>query len=251
MSEFTEYYDVNDYELNTDSKVGVLLIHGFSGTTFEVLELAHFLADQGFRVVAKNLPGHGTSLDDCNKSHYSDWIDFVKAETGELLSSCDRVYCIGMSMGGVLALHLASFMPINGVIAAASVFLFRNEFLTRYANTLFCQFIPSIDKKSQFPKSARKGRYYGYNRYPTIALNQMRRLVNMVRLSLHKISSPTLLIHSTNDKTSLMKNLDYLEDTIDSRVLSTLVVEKGCHALFDSGPDQEQIFNRCVEFLRQ
>ena len=251
MGEFTKYYDINDFELNTESQIGVLIIHGFSSSTYEVRELAHFLADKGFRVLAKNLPGHATSIDDCNNSRYEDWVDFVKADAGELLATCDRVYCIGISMGGVLALHLASFMPINGVIAAASVFLFRNEFLTRYANTFFCHLVPSIDKVSQFPKSARKGKYYGYNRYPTIALNQMRKLVNMVRPTLHKISSPVLLIHSIIDKTSQMKNLDYLKNTIDNRLLNTLVVERVSHALFDSSPDQEQIFNRCVEFLRK
>ena len=164
MGEFTSYFDTNDYTLNPTSKIGILIIHGFSGTTFEVLELAHFLANKGFRVVAKNLPGHGTSIADCNKSRYDDWINFVSAETGELLSSCDKVYCIGISMGGVLALYLGSVMPLSGVIAGASVFQFRNDFLTRYVNTVFCHFIPSLDKKSQFPKSARKGRYYGYNR---------------------------------------------------------------------------------------
>ena len=78
----------------------------------------------------------------------------------------------------------------------------------------------------------------------------MRKLTNLVKSKLHNISCRVLLIHSTHDKTSLMKNLDYLTKVIDNSILDTLVVNRSSHALFDSSPDQEQIFNRCIKFLK-
>ena len=66
----TTNFDTNNYELNLDSKKGVMIIHGFSSTTFETAPLAHFLADKGFRVSSRNLPGHGTTIDDCNATTY-------------------------------------------------------------------------------------------------------------------------------------------------------------------------------------
>ena len=47
-----------------------------------------------------------------------------------------------------------------------------------------------------------------------------------------------------------MKNLDYLNREIDPSILDTLVVNKSSHALFDSNPNQKQIFNKCIEFLK-
>jgi len=62
----TQFFDTNNYELNTGCKRGVYLIHGFTSTTYELLDLAKFLAHHNFYVRVDNLPGHGTSVDDCN-----------------------------------------------------------------------------------------------------------------------------------------------------------------------------------------
>tara|TARA_B100001250_G_scaffold400894_1_gene412025 strand:+ start:265 stop:1017 length:753 start_codon:yes stop_codon:yes gene_type:complete len=250
MSDNTDQFDENDYLLNNNSKIGILLIHGFSSTNYELRDLAHFLADAGFRVMAKNLPGHGTTIQDCNNHKYTEWLSFTKSNIGELVAECDKVFCIGISMGAVIALYIAATMPIAGVIAAASVFKFRNEFMTKYINTIFCPIIHSIDKKSQFPKGARKGKYYGYTRYPTIALNQMRILINFVEPKLEKISIPTLLINSTSDNTCQMKNLDFLKKKIDIKYVKTLIINKASHAIFDKSDDRDTIFNQCVKFIR-
>ena len=72
----SEFFDSNDYELNPDSKKGVMIIHGFSSTTYETLPLAKFLSQKGFRVSNRNLPGHGTTLEDCNATKYQEWLNF-------------------------------------------------------------------------------------------------------------------------------------------------------------------------------
>ena len=38
-------FDTNNYEFNKSSEIGIYIIHGFSNTTYEVKELAHFLGD--------------------------------------------------------------------------------------------------------------------------------------------------------------------------------------------------------------
>ena len=55
-------FDPNNYEFNKSSKIGVYILHGFSSTTYEVKQLAEFLAQHGFHTIANNLPGHGTNL---------------------------------------------------------------------------------------------------------------------------------------------------------------------------------------------
>ena len=49
----TANFDTKNYELNKTSKRGVMIIHGFSSTTAEIIPLAHFLADKGFRISAR------------------------------------------------------------------------------------------------------------------------------------------------------------------------------------------------------
>ena len=62
--EYSNRFDTNNYLFNEDSRLGVYLIHGFSSTTYEVKKLADYLAGQGYKVKADNLPGHGTTLSD-------------------------------------------------------------------------------------------------------------------------------------------------------------------------------------------
>ena len=60
--------DTNDYEFNKEAQYGCYIIHGFSSTTYEVKELAEFLGNKGYHTIAKNLPGHGTTVEECNCS---------------------------------------------------------------------------------------------------------------------------------------------------------------------------------------
>ena len=124
----TRRFDTNNYEFNKNSSVGVYLIHGFSNTTYEIKELAEFLANNGFHTMANNLPGHGTNIGECNKVKYKDWIDKVTQDVAMLASTSEKIYVIGCSMGAVLAFHLATLFPLTSIVEAAAVFQFNNEF---------------------------------------------------------------------------------------------------------------------------
>ena len=49
----------------------------------------------------------------------------------EVAAVCEDVHVIGISMGAVLALHLATIFPLSSVIEAAAVFQFKSEFNVR------------------------------------------------------------------------------------------------------------------------
>ena len=123
----TEQFDENNYEFNTESKNGIYLIHGFTNTTYEVKMLAEYLSKQGYHTVANNLPGHGTTIDECNRVKYTDWITAVEQDLAKLASTCDKIHVIGGSMGALLAVHLSTKFPINSVIIAAPVFKFVHD----------------------------------------------------------------------------------------------------------------------------
>jgi carboxylesterase len=70
---------------------GVLLIHGFTATTAEVRLLADAFKKQGLTVSAPLLPGHGTSPQDMNRQHYTDWIACVESAYKKLRETCSKV----------------------------------------------------------------------------------------------------------------------------------------------------------------
>ena len=112
-----EFFDTKNYQFNTESKDGVYIIHGFTNTTYETRDLAEYLGNQGFYTNAINLPGHGTTPEDCNRVKFTDWIEYTEQGVAEMSSQCNNVYVIGISMGSVLALHLSSSVfPLNAAV---------------------------------------------------------------------------------------------------------------------------------------
>ncbi len=242
-----DYFDTNDYELNIDSKKGVMIIHGFSSTTFETRPLAEFLADKGFRVSARNLPGHGTTVEDCNATKFHDWLDFVEINLAELSSDCDELYVIGLSMGAVLSLYLAGLFPINKVITGATVLNFKDPFRVNYLVPLLNKIIVKQSKISKNSKNNK--RYSGYDHYPLIALNEFRKMNNYVKKRLKLVKCPLLYIHSNADGLSLPSNVDLVLNNISSKNKDKLIVDNASHHLFYESKDRALIFDTIYEFL--
>jgi len=240
-------FDKNNYEFNTSSKLGVYILHGFSSTTYEVKDLAKFLGNNGYCTVANNLPGHGTSVDDCNRIKFHHWIDKVKKDVAELSTKCDKIFVVGNSMGGVLALYLASLFPINGFVSGGTVLRFENHFTTNYIVPFVCNFI-TTRSKNKFNKS-KSVRFYGYESYPLKALNQFRKMNNKVIPLIKKIKAPGMLIHSKSDRMSVKENLDIIKRNLTNGDVKTFFVEKAHHNMFDKNPDQKLIFNEVLQFL--
>ena len=244
----TKRFDSNDYIFNPNSKKGIYIIHGYSSSTYEVKDLAKFLANHGYFTIAKNLPGHGTTVEDCNKVTYEDWLNHVEKDVAELSSKCNEINIIGISMGSVLGLHLASLFPINTLVSAATVFKFKNEFNVRVLVPLLSWLVKKRTKSSQY-KNAEQIEFTGYSEYPLKALNQMRKLTNKVRQSLKNVKCPTLLIHSKSDLTSIQENLYIVESEISSQIKEKFIAKNASHNLFCKSQEQLEIFKCILSFI--
>ena len=242
-------FDTNNYELNLDSKKGVMILHGFSSTTFETAPLVHFLADKGFRVSSRNLPGHATTIDDCNATTYHEWFDFVDLNFAELSVDCDELYIVGLSMGAVLGLYLAGVFPINKLVVAAPVFSFAKPFQTNILVPIFNRIVKK-QKKNKYPSGHNMIKNYsGYDHYPLIALNQFRKMNNNVFKKLNLVKCPLLYVHSEKDQMSLSKNIDLVMSNVSSKTKEKLIVKEASHHLFYENPDQDKIFNTIFNFI--
>ena len=244
--------DENNYEYNPDSQNGVYIIHGFTNSTYEVRELAKYLGDNGFYTRADNLPGHGTSPEDCNRCHYSDWLEFVEKGLAEMMARCDNVYVIGTSMGSVLALHLSSMFPVNAAIFSSISIEFQDKFGARVLTPLFRRLISYRHKKYSYPKNVReKMNFMGYEVWPMSALNEMRKLMDFVKLEIPSIKCPALLMHSKADLLAPIENIEYVYDNLSSKYKEKILMENVGHNIFVSNPDQNIIFKKVLEFIKQ
>ena len=247
-----EFFDTKNYEFNTESKDGIYIIHGFTNTTYETRDLAKYLGGQGFYTKAINLPGHGTTPEDCNRTKFTDWIEFTEQGVAEMSSRCDNVYVIGISMGSDLALHLSSVFPLNAAVFASTVLEFKDYWGPRILTPLFHKIVPFREKKLSYPKAIRdKFDYLGYKVWPLSAVNEMRKLTNKVKKELPKIKCPALVIHSTKDMLSPQSNISLVYDNISSEMKEKFIVNQANHNLFVNSPDQELIFQKINSYFSQ
>ena len=182
---------------DTDSRVGVVLSHGFTGTPDSMRPLAHACRDAGWNVRLPLLPGHGTRWQELNDSDWTQWAGEVDRVTRELLDRCDVVVVAGLSMGGTLATLMAQRHP-----EVAGLFLINPAFtmsqLKIKAVPFVSRFVPSIpaiagDIKKQGVREA------AYDRTPLRAVRSQMKLWETVTDALPQLRTPTVLAHSRED----------------------------------------------------
>ncbi len=101
--------------------VGVLLLHGFTSSLATVDKLIAPLEERGIPYTLPTLRGHGTRSEDLRGVTWHHWYEDGERALDALLDRCARVVVMGLSMGGLVALHLAALRPerLAGLVLVA------------------------------------------------------------------------------------------------------------------------------------
>ena len=89
-----------------NEKIGIILVHGFTGSPASMRPWAEFLNGRGYTVRVPLLPGHGTQPSDLNNVKWQEWIECVEEILEELSQKCEVIFMCGLSMGGGTTLHV-------------------------------------------------------------------------------------------------------------------------------------------------
>jgi carboxylesterase len=200
-------YGIKNAELPGDTfrwegqPAGVLLFHGFTATTAEVRLLGEFLHQRGYTVAGPLLPGHGTSIRAANHCRWTDWTGAAEEAYRHLAADCDPVVVGGESMGGLLALYLASeHLEIAAVLTYAPALRVRSPLRSLLVLApLLAPIVPAVPLPAG-PPSVVDERWKGYEAYPIAAAVQFLRLQREVAGRLSRISQPLLIIQGRLDR---------------------------------------------------
>ncbi len=105
-----EMVPAGDFEKGRDKpyKRGVLLVHGLTDSPYHMQSLGAFFRDNGFRVMAVLLPGHGTQPGDLRYIKWREWAKAVAYGADCLAQEVDELYLAGFSAGAALGVLQAS-----------------------------------------------------------------------------------------------------------------------------------------------
>lgn len=181
-----------------DSGVGVLLSHGFTGSTVSMRPWADDLAVAGHSVALPLLPGHGTTWQEMNKTTWQDWYAELSGAFARLTDTCDHVVVAGLSMGGALVTKLAEDHPdrISGLVLVNPAFKVEDPRLK--VLPLLQRVLPSLPGIGNDIK--KPGQDEGcYDKIPLKALYSQTQLWGDVVAALGTVRMPVLLFRSPED----------------------------------------------------
>jgi len=218
-------------------RVGCLLLHGFTGTPAEMRSLAEWLAERGYSVRAPLLPGHGSRVEDLASTRWQDWFGAAEASWEELGRVASVRAVAGLSMGALLALHLAHERPreVRAVAALAPALELTNQRSASLA--LWLRRLPRLPRRFELvPKrssgTAGKVRITpAYDEIPLRALASMVDLQRIVAGELGNITTPVVLAEGGRDETVSPRSAAMIESRLGSRVKTRFRFPSSGHIL--------------------
>ncbi len=98
----------------------VLLLHGLTGSTFELVPVARALHAAGMRCLAPVMAGHGGKASDLAGVPWAEWVGKARRDLARL-DGARRTFVVGCSMGALVACALAHDQParVDGLVLLA------------------------------------------------------------------------------------------------------------------------------------
>lgn len=237
-----------------NGRTGFLLIHGLGGTPIELKFVAKGLARNGFTVHCCQLAGHCGDAADLLATGWQDWYASVIAAFDRLRQTCNTVIVGGLSMGAVLALHLAAEYPddVHGLALYAPTmwydgwatpwyrFVLRLCMMTRLGQFFISRFYrftesepygikdPAIRAVVLAAMNSGDTTQAGIMVTPGEAVRQLCLLVARVKPELSSIKVPALVIQARHDDLSSLKNSEYLQRHLGG-IVDTLILDDSYH----------------------
>jgi len=215
--------------------------------------LGERLAKSGWTILGIQLSGHGTTPEDMAKTGWEDWAKDAEDGVRKLRKSCDTVVGVGLSMGGLLTLHLATLGLIDGLISMNAPMVLADR-RTRFAR-LARPFVKFVGKRASMRAASEsisksKIQRFVYDRIPVDGLVSLNRGIRQVRSRLRSIKCPALLMQSTKDFTVNPNSVQIIRKEIEKVNPVVIYWEKSGHIL-TLGPEREEVALKVQDFLQQ
>jgi carboxylesterase len=228
-------------------RLGVLLLHGFTGSPRSMRPWAEHLVADGFRVALPRLPGHGTTWQELNTISWNDLYEAAEAVFKTLTSDCDKVFIAALSVGCALALRLAE--QYGEQVAGLSLV---NPIVTQKDSRyrlipVLRRIIPSLPGAANDIAKPNQDEG-GYLRMPLNTVHSLVLAGPQLRADLSKVTSPLLIFKSRIDHVVSTSSVPFIVSSVSSAEVTVMELDRSYHvATLDY--DAELIFTTSSSFF--
>lgn len=236
--------------------LSALLIHGLTGTPYEMRYLGERLTAAGIRSHGVRLAGHCGKPEDLGATDYSAWYRSAVDGFERLRDYGDPIVVVGLSMGALLAARLALDQPeaVLAVAMLAPAFVLpRNIELTirllkpfaRYAERLYLH----KDGPSDVYDAGARRVHPGLRLIPVKAVLSLNELSASLRPRLGQLKQPTLVIHSRRDHTCpYNQNVNLLMKRLGSTNKRLVALQESFHVISVDN-EKDRVADEVVDFV--
>jgi len=236
-----------DQVIPGNADVGVLLLHGLTGTPAEMVPVAEGLVGR-FPLFVARIAGHETSVRELARSSWGEWYRSAVGGAEALLAVTPRIVVVGLSMGAMLAVRLA--VERRDVVVGAALFSPAIELGRAWVRRLGrpLGWLASADaslptvQRWLAPLAMTKGgsdiadlevrrTHPGYRQVPLRALLNLMQLQRDAWDVAPALTQPTLVVHAANDHTCPLAGARRLFDRLGTRDKRLVVLERCFHVV--------------------
>lgn len=232
-------------------KVGVLLVHGFSSTSYDTHPLGKYLAEKGYTVKGVLMEGHGTDPAHLAETKAEEWIGSVEDAYRELKGQTEEIFACGISLAGNILIHLAPSLELSGLVTMGTPVVFRKQKVFRvfwYMLRPFMKYYPKTDMYRHIDPEILERRI-NYDRIPMNAVKEIDHVVHLSKEAMPRVTCPVLVMQSKSDHTLDERTSNYLMTHLGSRQKELYWVRDGYHVFTLDEKAPKKVFPVIENFI--
>ncbi|MFP3517616.1 alpha/beta fold hydrolase [Pseudomonas sp. SIMBA_077] len=253
-------------------EIGVLLIHGLTGTPTELRRVAQGIAKDGTcTVYVPTLPGHCGDNSDLQATGWQDWYEGVRQTFVGIGQRHQQIFVGGLSMGAVMAMYVASEHPsqVAGLLMYSTTLRYDGWSINKLAFlTPLLMAIPggvhlcSFEEKPPYgiknerlraiverQMKAGESSNAGLLTMEGVTVRELHRMNAVVKKRMPSITTPALVVHSLEDDITSRWNADYVERHLGGPV--TKVFLDNCYHMITVDLQYRRVIDLSVAFIKK
>ena len=234
-----------------------LLIHGYTGTPYEMKELAEEInLEFGDFVFVPRLKGHGEVPSHVKELNLNDWYEQMEGDYSFLEGFCKKINVVGFSFGGALATKISEEKEVKNTYLIAPYIYAKYEPIRIFRIETYLKFFGEkigYSKKVEIAQiNSKEGRekYISYWNFPIYSVINSQHFLREMEINLWKINNSILIQHSLNDDTADFESSKVIYKGVSSNDKEIIKYTKSNHVLlFDY--DKEEVIKSIIGFEKE